>query len=363
MVDCNIPFAVADQLSPRFKEKFPDSKIAAGYASKKTKTTCIVNGALKPHFRSQLVSHMKSKPFSLAIDGSNDSGLLKMNPLTVRIFSVEGISTQLLDMCMTRGGTAENLFGKMDETLQRFAISWSKCISVGVDNTSVNLGKRKSIMTKVKEKNVGDFCVDIYYWFDKSTKRKQALQDFCIFCDTEYAAMVKHVSTRWLSLESAISRILLKYALKSYFLSNEDRSPRFVRLAKQFEDPFTEVHLLFHLSVLQLFVRVNKVMQLESPLIPFLDGLLHDFLAKFCCRFLNVRKVKEAGPVHVDPEDDAVKMSNDKLDIGFTAKALVKNLVDGGCDMREVSKFYAAVCAFYKQGLLYARSRLLQIQC
>ena len=149
----------------------------------------------------------------------------------------------------------------------------------------------------------------------------------------------------------------------SYFLSNEDRSPRFVRLAKQFEDPFTEVHLLFHLSVLQLFVRVNKVMQLESPLIPFLDGLLHDFLAKFCCRFLNVSKVKEAGPVHIDPEDDAVKMSNDKLDIGFTTKALVKNLVDGGCDMREVSKFYAAVCAFYKQGLLYARSRLLQIQC
>ena len=81
---------------------------------------------------------MKNKPFLLAIDGSNDMGLLKMNPLTFRIFSAESISTQLLDMCMPRGGTAKDILGKMNETLQRFAISWSKCVSFGVDNTSVN---------------------------------------------------------------------------------------------------------------------------------------------------------------------------------------------------------------------------------
>ena len=41
-----------------------------------------------------------------------------------------------------------------------------------------------------------DFCIDIYYWFDKSTKHKQALQEFCVFCNTEFAGMVNHVSTR-----------------------------------------------------------------------------------------------------------------------------------------------------------------------
>ena len=55
---------------------------------------------------------------------------------------------------------------------------------------------------------------------DKSTKRKASLGEYCSFCSTEYRQIVKHVNTRWLSLERAVSRVLQQYeALKSYFLS------------------------------------------------------------------------------------------------------------------------------------------------
>ena len=80
-----------------------------------------------------------------------------MNPLTVCIFTPHGVSTQLLDMCMTRGSTVADIFGKMDETLQHHGISWDNCVSVGVDNTSVNLGRRNSIMTWVTQKNPAVF--------------------------------------------------------------------------------------------------------------------------------------------------------------------------------------------------------------
>lgn len=202
-------------------------------------------------------------------------------------------------MWMTRGSTAADIFVKMDETLQQFGVCWSNCVSAGVDNTSVNLGKRNSIMSRVTKKNpavffngcpchivhniaskasdsyarvtgfdVDDFCIDVYYWFEKSIKRKQSLSDFRSLCDSAYAKMLKHVSTRWLSLESAVSRILLKYAgLKSYFLSNHDNNARFRRLQEKFEDPLTEVHLLFFQAVLQQFVHVNKFMQLENPIL------------------------------------------------------------------------------------------------
>lgn len=50
-VDNNIPFAAADTFSPLFKEMFPDSEIPKSFAAARTKTTCIVNGALKPYFR------------------------------------------------------------------------------------------------------------------------------------------------------------------------------------------------------------------------------------------------------------------------------------------------------------------------
>lgn len=65
-----------------------------------------------------------------------------------------------------------------------------------------------------------DLAIDIFYWFDKSTKRKASLQSYCVFCDTSYREVIKHVSTRWLSLERAVARILEKYvALQSYFSS------------------------------------------------------------------------------------------------------------------------------------------------
>ena len=38
---------------------------------------------LHNYFKAGLVEIMKSSPFALAIDGSNDNGLEKMNPLTV----------------------------------------------------------------------------------------------------------------------------------------------------------------------------------------------------------------------------------------------------------------------------------------
>ncbi|CAH3021528.1 unnamed protein product, partial [Porites evermanni] len=40
-----------DTFNSLFKDIFPDSKIGKAYASGRTKTTCIVNGALKPYFR------------------------------------------------------------------------------------------------------------------------------------------------------------------------------------------------------------------------------------------------------------------------------------------------------------------------
>ena len=48
------------------------------------------------------------------------------------------------------------------------------------------------------------------------------------FCDTEYAKILKHTSTRWLSLERCVEQTLKKYAgLRSYFLSEEFSDARF----------------------------------------------------------------------------------------------------------------------------------------
>ena len=205
LVHHNIPIAVADHLSPMFKNIFPDSQIAKMYSCARMKTACILNGALAKQLQVSLIDMMKKNPFSLATDGSNDSGLQKMNPLTVRIFDANrgGVTTRFLDMCLTSTSTAEANFSKIDETLLHFEIDWSRCIAFGVDNTSVNMGIHNSIKTRVQQKNSAvyfmvcpchmvhntaikaaeafqsitgfdaeEMLVDLYYWFDKSKKRK-----------------------------------------------------------------------------------------------------------------------------------------------------------------------------------------------
>ena len=55
----------------------------------------------------------------------------------------------LLTHAGPRSGTAESIFAKMNDVFQRKDIPWANCVGIGVDNTSVNLGKSNSIMTRV----------------------------------------------------------------------------------------------------------------------------------------------------------------------------------------------------------------------
>lgn len=157
-------------------------------------------------------------------------------------------------MCKTTGttsATAERSFTKMDQILSSCMVSWTSCVGFDVDNASVNTCKHNSIRTRVLRANpnmyflgcpchlghntastaadclsrttgfdVEEMAVDLYYWFDKSMKRKSTLEDYCVFCDVTYTAVLKHVSTRWLSLATAVERTLKLYeSLRSYFLS------------------------------------------------------------------------------------------------------------------------------------------------
>lgn len=105
IVQHNLPLAVADHLSPLLRDIFPESETARKYGSTRTKTTCIVNHSLAPYFQSLVVDAMRSQPFSICIDGSNDTGIEKMNPMTIRYFSTNqgAVVTHFLDICITTG--------------------------------------------------------------------------------------------------------------------------------------------------------------------------------------------------------------------------------------------------------------------
>ena len=96
-------------------------------------------------------------------------------------------------------------------------------------------------ITAVAGINVEELVIDLFHWFEKITKRKGVLVEYTEFCHQEYAKVLKHTSTRWLSLE-CVECTLEKYAgLKLYFCSESFADAKFKRLHRAFENPLTEV--------------------------------------------------------------------------------------------------------------------------
>ena len=254
-----------------------------------------------------------------------------MNPLTVRLYDVHTnrTVTWFLDMCCTSGtecGLASTIFNQIDIKMAEHAIPWSNCVGFSVDNTSVNMGAHNSILSHALGKNplcyfmgcschiihntahkgseafasvtgfdVEDFCIDVFYYFDKSTKRKGALKSYNEFCNQQYRKILKHVNVRWLSLERAVECILKQCeGLKSYFLSKSESCARFKRLKKHFRSPMTEVYLLFYNAIMPSLTATNRLLQREDPCIYLIHEKLNSFMRQFMAKFIVLDAIKSA---------------------------------------------------------------------
>ena len=230
LVQHNLLLATADHLSSLFKEVFPDSNIAKNYASRRTKTTSIINEAFAPHCREYLIQHCKSHPFSVVTDGSNDTGLEKMNPVCLQIFHVnrsKKVISHFLNMRFTSGKNASAaacIFDKINEKYTECGLPWENCVSLSIDNTNAMIGRKNSITSRFKQKsescfiggcpcylahiaagnandafsqhiglNVEHVVVGLFYRFDKNSKRKGKLKEYHEFCNEEYREVLKHL--------------------------------------------------------------------------------------------------------------------------------------------------------------------------
>ena len=139
LIQHNLPLATADHLGPLFRSVFPESKVAKGYACGRTKTCAIINKAMGPHCHDYIVHN---HAFSLGIDGSSDTDVEKMNPMTVRIWDInisKTVTTHFYNMCVTSGrdaSKAEKLFEVVQAKMEEDGIPWSHAVSLSVDNTN-----------------------------------------------------------------------------------------------------------------------------------------------------------------------------------------------------------------------------------
>ena len=202
--------------------------------------------------------------------------------------------------------------------------------------------------------NVENLLIDIYYWFDKSTKRKGILAEYMEFCDLEYAKILKHVSTRWLSLERCVLRILQKYeGLKSYFLSEHFAEARFERFHIAFQNPVTEIALLFNQATIPLFTTFNKLLQSEEPVIHIVHEKVTTLAKTQGNRIIKANEMQKTAITEIDLANPEVFKETKSIHLGGTTKFTLQRLLNQGDISQAQYDVFKAAQEYFKASLEY----------
>ena len=258
-----------------------------------------MKGALAPSLDDKVTKQCQTQPYGLMCDGSSDRAENKTFALLVRVFDEDEceVKSRFLDMPVSNIGTAEKLFECVKVSLSKRGIPWENLLAYNSDNASVMKGRHNSVLSRIKEVQpsifdlgcichlanlsvgvgmkhiplpVEDLLIDIYFHFEKSCKRKEIFKEFQDFTGIEFQKIIKHCSTRWLSLLNCILRIIHQWpALYSYFTSHEDveRAGRVKTCAKHLGSHEMKLYYYFLSMVLKPLAQFNTTFQGEGVLL------------------------------------------------------------------------------------------------
>ena len=235
---------------------FPDSKIAKGFSCGRTKTTALVKYALAPVLNDEVVQCCCTSPFTLC-DGSNDQVDRKYFGIMVRYWDDKRQQPQTRFLCMPicNIATAQSLFTAIEHEFETRIIPWNNMIGYASDTASVMVGKHNSVLSRLLEKqpklfslgclchlnalcaaaalkklpvSLDDLLVDIFYHFKHSSKRCHEFNEIQLeFSNIKPLKVLKHCTTRWLSLKRCLKRLIqqwptvMSYLVLSYFVRED----------------------------------------------------------------------------------------------------------------------------------------------
>ena len=262
--------------------------------------------------------------------------------------------------------------------MTKYEIPWSNCIAFGVHNTSVNVGRHKSLTVEARKKNehfvlmgfschiahntarkstktfcnhlpehfdVEELLVDIYFHFNHSPKRKNLLAEFNSFSDQNYCKIIKAHSVRWLGLSTSVGNTLKLYlSLKSYFLSQnpemkdgEQKLTRLNRLINSFANEMQEIYLNFLHGALPTLINLNLLLQRSDPIIDLMYDAVFDTSVTLLSRFISPDIVTQYKnhklsneDIRIIVEDPDYYLPTNTLFVGFLARTLANKLLHDG---------------------------------
>lgn len=292
----NLPFTVMEHLPDLIKNMCTDSDIAKGLACSRTKTTAIVTNVIGSKEFQDVCEDLRQNKFSLIVDESTDIGTIKHLCVVVRYSKNNTIKDNFFSLIPLSRADSQTLYDVIVDLFNSNNIPYkNNLIGFAADGANVMMGKQNSLMTRLKN-DVPHLCVvkcichsfhlcasyasqkiprfveditrDIHNYFNSSPKRTSELQEFQNFCNVKKHKILHPSQTRWLSVQSVVSRILEQYgALKLYFIDAVSQGDVLAaeQILNRLRDPTTKLFLQFLDFALPFFNILNKDMQAESP--------------------------------------------------------------------------------------------------
>ncbi|CAG5082887.1 Protein of unknown function [Cotesia congregata] len=231
---------------------FNDSMVSKEIRCGRTKAETIVKNVLSPKSIEMVINDVKPLEqdplyFSIASDASNN-GNQKLFPIAIQYFTRKsGVQNKLLDFFEDPKEESCDIYTNIRSCLDNYNLDILLVSAYSADNANVNYGVRNSVYQKLLEASPGivkanccchvihnagrNACkvlsydvemlvLKIYAEFACSAKKVDHLKTFFEEFDLEYRKIIRHVSTRWLSLFKCIDRLILYWpAIKAYFIS------------------------------------------------------------------------------------------------------------------------------------------------
>ncbi|XP_036328897.1 uncharacterized protein LOC118741149 [Rhagoletis pomonella] len=242
----NLLFTALDHLAKCIKT-VKDSRIISNLSINRHKGQNIIKSVTGPENCRQISEITKQPYYSVIIDESTDISMDKNLAVIIRVFTNK-CRDRFLDFVQVSDSSSAGIFNALLKVLNDHDIPLSNLLGFTADNCGVMMGKRNGVQAKLKEICpkifvIGDVCHNlnlsseaaasvlpqeieklirsINHHFCHSASRKIEFENFQEDFGSAVHKILRFSSTRWLSRQIVVERILEKWSTLQYLCNFE----------------------------------------------------------------------------------------------------------------------------------------------
>lgn len=365
------------------KAIYTDSSICLNTKLGRTKCSTIISNIWYPFFQKELKTDIGDSPYSLIIDESTDITFFKYLGIVIKYYSKSSnmCQTKFLKLQPLEACDANSIVDAIVRVLKEFDLKLDNLSGLGTDNGSVMVGIHNGVFQKLKELNPKiilipcvchslqlavsaaanehfpsaiDFLIsETYNWFARSSIRQANYRTIYNLINDGHNPLkiTQSCSTRWLSIETAVTRICEQYLeLKTHFqiCQNSEKCFKAKTLYSIYKDDKNLAYLLFLKPILQELQKVNKIFESESA--DFVK-VLNDLLLLILSLARRIA-VDRDGQIDYTIDVDKYMLPLEKIYLGYECEELLKTLKNTNMLKSDDENSFREQCAHFLKKLV-----------